>query len=46
LPALPPELDYAIWGRDLVLIDIAANLVLDVLRDALPEGAYLGVEYQ
>ena len=45
-PELPAELDYAFWGRDLVLVDSAANLVIDVLRDALPEGAYPGVKYQ
>ena len=46
LPALPPELGYALWGRDLVLVDVAANLVLDVLPDALPEGARPGVQFQ
>jgi hypothetical protein len=29
LPPLPRELDFALWGRDLVLVDVAANLVLD-----------------
>jgi hypothetical protein len=38
LPALPGELGYALWGRDLVLLDLAANLVIDVLPDALPPG--------
>jgi hypothetical protein len=46
LPALPPELDYAVWGRDLVLVDVEANLVIDVLPDALPEGASPGGVYQ
>ena len=46
LPALPRELTYAWWGRDLVLVDMAANLVLDILPDALPEGARPGVTYQ
>ena len=46
LPELPPELGYAIWGRDLVLVDVVANLVVDVLPDALPDGAYRGVLYQ
>jgi hypothetical protein len=46
LPPLPRELAYALWGRDLVLIDAAANLVLDVLPDALPAGAGPGVIYQ
>ena len=46
LPALPPELDYAVRGRDLVLVDVEANLVIDVLPDALPEGASPGGVYQ
>jgi hypothetical protein len=46
LPPLPLELDFAVWGRDLVLIDVAANLVLDVLPDALPAAANPGVVYQ
>lgn len=36
LPALPAELEYRFIGRHLVLVDIAANHVVDVLRDALP----------
>ena len=35
LPDLPDELQYQFVGRDLVLIDIHANLVVDILRDAL-----------
>jgi hypothetical protein len=46
LPPLPFEVSYALWGRALVLIDVQANLVLDVLQDALPEGAHPGVIYQ
>ena len=46
LPELPPELGYALWGRDLVLVDVVANLVLDVMPEALPDSAYLGVLYQ
>ena len=46
LPTLPPELGYAVWGRDLVLVDVRANLVLDVLPEALPDGARPGVQYQ
>ena len=46
LPALPPELDFALWGRDLVLLDVAANLVLDVLPDALPPAAQQEIVYQ
>jgi len=37
LPELPPELEYRFVGRDLVLMDVGANMVVDVLRDALPQ---------
>jgi hypothetical protein len=33
LPELPKELEYRFVGRELVLRDIAANLVLDVVQD-------------
>jgi hypothetical protein len=46
LPMLPRELGYAFWGRDLVLVDLPANLVVDVLPEAVPEGARPGVIYQ
>ncbi len=36
LPALPDELVYRIVGRDLVLVDRRANLVVDLLHEALP----------
>jgi len=36
LPELPPELEYRFVGRHLVLMDVGANFVVDVLRDALP----------
>jgi hypothetical protein len=36
LPELPPELQYRFVGADLVLVDIGAGLVVDVLRGALP----------
>lgn len=36
LPGLPAELEYRFVGDDLVLIDVEANLVVDVLRDAFP----------
>jgi hypothetical protein len=36
LPVLPEELDYRLVARDLVLLDVHANVVVDVLRDALP----------
>ena len=35
LPSLPAELEYRLVGPDLILIDIDANLVVDILRDAL-----------
>ena len=37
LPPLPPELQYRIVGDDLVLIDIHASLIVDVLPQALSE---------
>jgi hypothetical protein len=36
LPSLPRELAYRLWGRDLILVDLDANIVVDVLEDALP----------
>ncbi len=33
LPKLPPEVEYRFVGRELVLRDIAANLVVDVIPD-------------
>jgi len=35
LPPLPPELQYRIVGDDLVLIDIHASLIVDILPHAL-----------
>jgi hypothetical protein len=35
LPELPEELEYRFVGADLVLIDVRANLVVDVLEGAL-----------
>jgi len=32
LPKLPPEIEYRITGRDLVLLDAKANLIVDVVR--------------
>jgi hypothetical protein len=37
LPPLPAELEYRLVGPDLVLIDIDANLVVDILRAALAD---------
>jgi hypothetical protein len=36
LPDLPPELEYRIVGRHLVLRDVTANIVVDVARDIVP----------
>ena len=36
LPILPEELSYRISGRDLVLVDGRANLVVDLLHEVLP----------
>lgn len=36
LPQLPVELEYRIVGPDLVLLDIDAHMVVDVLRNAVP----------
>ena len=36
LPALPEDLEYRLVGRNLVLIDLRANIVVDVLRGAVP----------
>jgi hypothetical protein len=35
LPPLPEELQYRFVGRDLVLVDIEANLIVDVLPEIL-----------
>ena len=35
LPALPPDLQYRVVETDLVLIDIRAGLVIDILEQAL-----------
>lgn len=36
LPPLPPELQYRLVFRDLALVDVHANMVVDILPDALP----------
>ncbi len=36
LPPLPPELQYRFLGRTLILLDVDANLVVDVLPYSLP----------
>jgi hypothetical protein len=37
LPELPPELQYRFVDRDLVLVDTQADLVVDILKEALPD---------
>ena len=37
LPPLPPELQYRIVGTDLLLLDVHASLVVDILPSALAE---------
>lgn len=46
MPVIPVELEYLFWGRDLVLVDVDANLVIDVLRDALPESVRPGAVFE
>jgi hypothetical protein len=36
LPTLPPELEYRFLGRDLILRDIRANLIVDFIPDIVP----------
>jgi hypothetical protein len=36
LPRLPPELEYRIVGHALVLRDAVANVVVDLIPDAIP----------
>ena len=36
LPSLPEELEYRLVARDLVLFDVRENIVVDVVRAALP----------
>ena len=36
LPSLPPELDYRLVGRNLVLRDTLAGIILDFVPNALP----------
>jgi hypothetical protein len=36
LPELPPELEYRIVGRDLILRDSKGNVIVDVMRDVFP----------
>jgi hypothetical protein len=36
LPELPPELEYRIVGRDLVLLDVKGNVIVDIMRGVFP----------
>lgn len=36
LPDLPPELEYRLVARSLILRDVKANLIVDILRDVVP----------
>jgi hypothetical protein len=36
LPDLPPELEYRLVGSSLILPDVKANLIVDILRDVVP----------
>jgi hypothetical protein len=36
LPDLPPELEYRIVSRSLILRDVKANLIVDIMRDMVP----------
>jgi hypothetical protein len=42
LPALPAGLQYRFMNRDLVLIDIDANLIIDFVPDAIPPSTSAG----
>ena len=37
LPKLPEELDYRFVGRDLILRDVAANIIVDFIREVIPQ---------
>ena len=39
LPTLPLELEYRFVGHDLVLLDVQANLIVDILELAVPTAA-------
>ena len=36
LPDLPPELEYRIVNKSLILRDVKANLIVDILRGVVP----------
>jgi len=37
LPPLPDDIEYRMIGRDLLLLDLRAGLIIDILRGAIPE---------
>lgn len=46
LPEMPEELQFRFVGRDLVIVDLHSNLIVDVLPDALPaDESWRGVRY-
>jgi hypothetical protein len=46
LPELPNELEYRFVDRDLVLLDMEIDLVVDVLQNALPPEAAVDSTYE
>ena len=36
LPPLPKEIEYRVAGHDLILLDAKANLVVDLIENAIP----------
>lgn len=44
LPPLPPELQYRMVGNDLVLIDVHASLIVDILPYALADSEEIRLE--
>jgi hypothetical protein len=46
LPRLPEELEYRLLGPHLILRDVAANLIVDVLPDVLPTSGARGASAQ
>ena len=37
LPQLPKEVEYRFVGRDLILLDVSANLIVDFIPNAVPQ---------
>jgi hypothetical protein len=46
LPPLPEPLQYRLVGRDLILLDVDANLVADILKELLPVPSSDGRRYR